>query len=57
MTVHLLIAFAAFLLENEHLVTFYVVKYSSFHNCAVNVRGTNFNNTLVVCQQYFFKRD
>lgn len=47
-TVHFLIAFTAFLLEHKHLVTFNVIKYSSFNNCAINVRSANFNNTLVV---------
>ena len=53
-TCQFLIAFAAFLLENEHLLSFTaVIEDSSLHNCSFDIRRTDFYISVGIDKEHF----
>ena len=57
MAVHLLIAFAADFLEDEHFLAFQMFHYGSFDAGAIDIGLTNSYVTIIVLEHHGVKRD
>ena len=55
MTVLLLISFAAFLLEDDNLVSLKVLQYGCLYGSTLNIGRTEFYSAVVVCQKHLVK--